>query len=319
MPANLTPQYLEADKRFKQAKTNEEKIACLQEMMALIPKHKGTEKMRADMKSRLSKLMKQKDKKSGTHRAVWYHFEKQGAGQVAIFGTVNTGKSSIVKILTGCQTEVAPYPFTTTVPITGMLIYEDVQIQLIDTPPMTEDSPPWLFHILRTADSMVWIIDVSADDLLETTELVIKKLQEANLYPSAENPAVNRKLIFIANKIDQPNARFGLEILKELIPNTSFIEVSVNHAQGLEDLKTRIFESLEVIRVYTKPQGKQPDLTDPVILKKGSSVLDAAHNLHKEFAVKLRYARLWDNKEHNGQMVERNYILKDRDIIEFHV
>ena len=319
MPANLTPQYLEADKRYKQAKTNEEKIAGLQEMMALIPKHKGTEKMRADMKSRISKLLKMKGQKSQTHHAIWYHFEKQGAGQVAVFGTPNVGKSSIVKILTGCQTEIAPYPFTTTIPITGMLIYEDVQIQLIDTPPLTEDSPPWLFHILRTADSIVWVIDVSSDDLLENTELTIRRLKETNLYPSSENPSVEKKVIIVVNKIDEINALFGLEILKELIGNKPVLQVSVNRGIGLGDLKTKIFESLEVIRVYTKPQGKQPDLTDPVILKRGSTVLDSAKTLHKEFAEKLKYARLWDNKQHNGQMVERSHILKDKDLIEFHV
>jgi hypothetical protein len=319
MPANLTPQYLGADKRFKQAKTSEEKIACLQEMYALIPKHKGTEKMRADIKTRLSKLMKQKGQKSQTHHAVWYHFEKQGAGQVAVFGVPNVGKSSIVKILTGCQTEVASYPFTTTAPITGMLIYEDVQIQLIDTPPLTEDSPPWLFHILRTADSVVWVIDVSSDDLLESTELCIGRLKETNLYPTAENPSLEKKLMIVANKCDESNALFGLEILKELVGDMPILQVSVKKGIGLEDLKTKIFESLGVIRVYTKPKGKEPDLTDPVILKKGSTVLDSAKTLHKDFAAKLKYARLWDKEKFSGQMVERTHILKDKDIIEFHV
>lgn len=319
MPANLTPQYLGADKRFKQAKTSEEKIACLQEMYALIPKHKGTEKMRADIKTRLSKLMKQKGQKSQIHRAVWYHFEKQGAGQVAVFGVPNVGKSSIVKILTGCQTEIAPYPFTTTIPITGMLLYEDVQIQLIDTPPLTEDSPPWLFHILRTAKSNVWVIDTSDDDLLENTELCIKRLQEGKLYPSAENPVVDKKMIIVANKSDEGNSLFGFEILKEMIPDASILSVSTKTGVGLEDLKTRIFESLDVIRVYTKPKGKQPDLTDPVIMKKGGTVLDAAKTLHKDFAAKLQYARLWDNDKYNGQRVDHNYVLKDKDIIEFHV
>lgn len=319
MPANLTPQYLEADKRFKQAKTNEEKIACLQEMYSVIPKHKGTEKMRADIKTRLSKLMKQKGKKSQTHRAVWYHFERQGAGQVAIFGVPNVGKSSIVKLLTGCQTEVASYPFTTTIPITGMLIYEDVQIQLIDTPPVTADSPPWLFHILRTADSFIWVIDTSDDDLVENTELCIKQLQKTNLYPSQENPTVDKKIIIVANKSDQSSSLFGLEILKEMIPDKPILQASCLSGVGLEDLKVKIFESLDVIRVYTKPQGKQPDLTDPVIMKKGGTVMDAAKTLHKEFAEKLNYARLWDNDKYNGQRVDRYYVLKDKDIIEFHV
>jgi ribosome-interacting GTPase 1 len=338
MPANLTPQYLEADKRFKQAKTADEKIACLQEMMALIPKHKGTEKMRADMKTRLSKLLKQKGQKSQTRRSVWYHFEKQGAGQVAIFGAANVGKSSIVKLLTNAHTEIAPYPFTTTTPLAGMMIYEDVQIQLIDTPPLTDDSPPWLFHIIRTADSSVWIIDVSADDLLEATEICIRRLKDANLFTSLDNSiqkenntmdtsanekeqseVLVRPMIIIANKSDEANALFGVEIIKELLPDTALLSVSTKTFNGLEELKIKIFESLEVIRVYTKPQGKQPDLTDPVIMKKGGTVLDAAKTLHKEFAAKLKYARLWDNNVHNGQMVEKHYVLKDKDIIEFHV
>ncbi|MEO0084780.1 MAG: TGS domain-containing protein [candidate division WOR-3 bacterium] len=330
MPANLTPQYLAAEKRYREAKTPEEKLVCLQEMYALIPKHKGTEKLQADIKSRISKLLKAKDRKSQTRRAVWYHFEKQGAGQVAIFGAVNVGKSSIVKILTNTPTEVAPYPFTTKIPIAGMLLYEDIQIQLIDTPPMTEDSPPWLFHIIRTADSSVWVIDVSADDLVENTEVCIKRLAQANLFFSSDEkqnltlPDISallptERLIVVANKIDEPNSRFGLEILKELLGDVPIISVSVKNKTGLEELKRQIFASLQIIRIYTKPQGKKPDLTEPVILKKGSTVLDAAKALHKEFAEKLRYARLWDNDKFNGQMVEKNYVLKDKDIIEFHI
>jgi len=341
MPANLTPQYLGADKRYRQAKTPEEKIICLQEMYALIPKHKGTEKLQADIKSRISKLTKSKGQKSQTRRSVWYHFEKQGAGQVAIFGAPNVGKSSIVKILTNAHTEIAPYPFTTTSPIAGMLIYEDIQIQLIDTPPLTDDSPPWFFHIIRTADSSVWVIDASSDDLLETTETCIRRLKETNLFPDSESlprsfqnenysqePTPNEKgrgevlikpIIIVANKSDEPNALFGLEIIKELIGDMPIIQVSVKNKNGLEELKQKIFESLEVIRVYTKPQGKQPDLIDPVIMKKGSSVLDAAKTLHKDFAAKLEFARLWDNDKHNGQRVDRNHLLKDKDIIEFHV
>jgi ribosome-interacting GTPase 1 len=341
MPANLTPQYLGADKRFREAKTSEEKIVCLQEMMALIPKHKGTEKMRADIKTRISKLLKMKGQKSQTRHATWYHFEKQGAGQVAVFGAPNVGKSSIVKILTNAQTEIAPYPFTTTSPIAGMLIYEDVQIQLIDTPPLTEDSPPWFFHIIRTADSSIWVIDASSDDLLETTEVCIKRLKEANLYPGSadmhsnlqnENHSlepmtndkereeiVNKPIYIVANKSDEPNALLGLEIIKELVPDMPIIQVSTKNGNGLEELKRRIFDSLEILRVYTKPKGKQPDLKDPVILKRGSTVFDAAKTLHKDFAANLKYARLWDNDKFTGQMVERSHILKDKDIIEFHV
>ncbi len=319
MPANLTPQYLEAEKRFRNAKTTEEKIVYLQEMLALIPKHKGTEKLQAEIKSRLSKLRKEQNQKSQTRRAVWYHIEKQGAGQVAVFGAANAGKSSIVKILTNASTEVAPYPFTTTTPIAGMMIYEDIQIQLIDCPPLTEDSPPWYFHILRSADANVLVIDAVADNLVESTEICIRRLKETNIISSPDSQLPAKPMIVVANKTDEPNALLGIEIIKEMISDFPIIPVSTKTYEGLEDLKTKIFKSLDIIRVYTKPPGKPPDLTEPVIIKRGSTVLDAGKTLHKDFAKNLKFARLWDGDKYHGQRVERNHILKDKDIVEFHI
>ncbi|MCX7785293.1 MAG: 50S ribosome-binding GTPase [candidate division WOR-3 bacterium] len=319
MPANLTPQYLEAEKRFRNAKTTEEKIVYLQEMLALIPKHKGTEKLQAEIKSRLSKLRKEQNQKSQTRRAVWYHIEKQGAGQVAVFGAPNVGKSSIVKILTNASTEIAPYPFTTTTPIAGMMIYEDIQIQLIDCPPLTEDSPPWYFHILRSADSTVFVIDAVADDLVESTEICIKRLKDTNIIPSSDSPISTKPMIVVANKTDEPNALLGIEIIKEMICDLPIVPVSTKTYEGLEDLKAKIFKSLDIIRVYTKPPGKPPDLTEPVIIKSGSTILDAGKTLHKDFAKNLKFARLWDGDKYHGQRVERTHILKDKDIVEFHI
>ncbi|MEO0091947.1 MAG: GTPase [candidate division WOR-3 bacterium] len=319
MPANLTPQYLEAEKRFRNAKTTEEKIVYLQEMLALIPKHKGTEKLQAEIKSRLSKLRKEQNQKSQIRRAVWYHIEKQGAGQVAVFGAPNVGKSSIVKVLTNASTEVAPYPFTTTTPIAGMMIYEDIQIQLIDCPPLTEDSPPWYFHILRSADSNVFVIDTVDDNLVESTEICLKRLRDTNILPSPDSQIPAKPMIVVANKTDEPNALLGIEIIKEMISDLPIVPVSTKTFEGLEDLKAKIFKSLDIIRVYTKPPGKPPDLTEPVIIKKGSTILDAGKTLHKDFAQNLKFARLWDGDKYHGQRVERNHILKDKDIVEFHI
>lgn len=319
MPANLTPQYLEAEKRFRNAKTNEEKLSCLQEMLATIPKHKGTEKLQAEIKSKISKLKKELTKKSGPKKTVWYHIDKQGAGQVVIFGAPNVGKSALVKTLTNAPTEIASYPFTTQVPIAGMLEFEDIQIQLIDTPPLTEDSEPWVFHIIRSSDLGVWVIDLASDAILESVEKIQNLLLNARLSIRPTNELQYKKTLIVGNKYDDPNADTRLVLVKELLKDFDILPISIMNFINLEQLKQKIFQSLDIIRVYTKKPGKPPDLNDPIILKKGSTVVEAAYYLHKDFAKTLNYARLWDANHYKGQRVERSHILKDRDIIEFHI
>ena len=319
MPANLTPQYLEAEKRYRQAKTDEEKLSCLQEMLALIPKHKGTEKLQAEIKTKISKLKRSFGKKSGLKRTIWYHIDKQGAGQVVIFGAPNAGKSALVKVLTNAPTEVADYPFTTQIPVAGMLQFEDIQIQLIDTPPITKDSEPWLFHIIRSGDLGVWVIDLAEKNLKQSTEQTLNLLLSARISPRPTTEMQYKKTIVVGNKYDEAAGLSALGELKELLPDFNIIPVSVKRFINLEQLKNAIFQNLDIIRVYTKKPGEPPDMKEPVILKAGSRVLDAAYHLHKDFAKTLNYARLWDSNHYKGQRVERNHILKDKDIIEFHI
>ena len=319
MPANLTPQYLEAEKSFRSAKTNEEKMSCLMEMLATIPKHKGTEKLQADIKSRIAKLKRTSSKKSGTKRSIWYHIEKQGAGQVVVFGAPNSGKSALVKTLTNAPTEVAAYPFTTLKPIAGMLEFEDIQIQLIDTPPVTEDSEPWLFHIIRSGDLAIWTIDLSDDAILETIDKIQNLLLPARISIRPTTEMQYKKTIIIGTKYDAPGAETGLTVVKEFLKDFDIFPISAEKFTNLEQLKQKIFQSLEIIRVYTKKPGQAAELNDPVILKIGSTVLESAYYLHKDFAKTLNYARLWDSNHYKGQRVERNHVLKDRDIIEFHI
>ncbi|MFB0509131.1 MAG: GTPase [bacterium] len=319
MPANLTPQYLDAEKRFRGAKTSEEKLTCLQEMLAVIPKHKGTEKLQAEIKTKISKLKKSLEKKSGAKRTIWYHIDKQGAGQVVIFGATNVGKSALIRALTNAPTEIGIYPYTTVRPVAGMLKFEDIQIQLIDTPPVTNDSEPWVFHLLRAGDLLVWVIDLADDSILETADQVQNLLLKARISvrPSAEIPY--KKTILIGSKYDVAGAEDRLKILKDYIKDFEILPISAEKSLNLDYLKKAIFQGLEIIRVYTKKPGHPPDLNDPVILKSGSTVIDAAYYLHKDFAKTLHYARLWDSNQYNGQRVERIHVLKDRDIVEFHI
>ncbi len=347
MPANLSPEYKKAEEQFRQAVTPEEKLAALEQMLSTIPKHKGTEKMQADLKTRIARLRRELSgsSKSGTKRADWYHIEKQGAGQVVVFGAPNTGKSALVQTLTNLPTTVAPYPFSTTIPAAGMMPYEDIQIQLVDTPPVVPDSPAWLFHICRTADLGVWLLDLSDDDILETTEKTRHILVTARVLPVAVqplladhsdlstadaqiSPATTTKsapsaspfhpVIVCGSKADAPGAPERLALVKELLQEEKILPISAQTGLGLAELKDTLFKLLNIIRIYTKKPGKPPALDDPVILRRGATVMDAAESLHKEIAAHLQYARLWNSSGYNGQRVERNHVCQDKDILEFH-
>ena len=322
MPANLSADYLKAEAKYRAATTSEEKLACLEEMFTTIPKHKGTEKMQADIKTRISKLKKEMaaPAKGGAKRGGdWFHVEKQGAGQVIVFGAPNCGKSALVRELTGLHQEVAPYPFTTTAPAAGMMPFEDIQIQLVDTPPVAPEAPAWLFHILRTGDVLLWLLDLGDDALLETTEQTQSLIANARIATRPHPELAVKKTIMLGTKTDDPQAADRLAILRELIGNVPLLMVSAEHHIGLEELKRQLYDSLGILRVYTKRPGKPPDLDDPVVLKQGSTVVDAAYHLHKDFAASLQFARLWNKTGYDGQRVERGHVLTDGDVIEFHI
>lgn len=320
MPANLTPDYKAAEERYKAARSDEEKLAGLEEMLSLIPKHKGTEKIQADLKTRISKLRKQPaSSKPGAKRSNWYQVEKQGAGQVALFGPPNSGKSSIVAAFTGAQTSVASYPFATVSPQAGMMPYEDIQIQLVDTPPIYEDTEPWVYHILRTADLLMMVLDLGDDNIIESIEKLLARLAERTIRTKPEPELLWKPTLTVGCKADCDGAAERQAIATEILGADYPIRpVSTTNHTGLEELRQAIFESLHIVRVYTKRPGHPPDMGDPVILKEGSTVLDAATHLHKDFAAQLKYAKYWDNDKFTGQRVERTHVLRDRSIIEFH-
>jgi len=330
MPANLSPEYKKAEERFRHAKSVGEKLVCLEEMLSTIPKHKGTEKMQADLKSRIAKLRKGSGDKKGAKRADWFHVEKQGAGQVAVFGAPNAGKSALVNALTGLPTTVAPYPFATAAPAAGMMPFEEIQIQLVDTPPLVPDSPAWVYHILRTADLAVWLVDLSDDALLDEVDETKNLLAGARITLAPSEELHFLKTMICGSKCDDPAAGDRLAILKEMLGDEEILPVSVVSGAGLEELKRRLFLALDKIRVYTKKPGKPADFSDPVIVKSGATVMDVAFHLHKDIAAGLSFARLWHKSEGqdvhqpaqasglDGRRVERGHICQDQDILEFH-
>lgn len=325
MPANLTPEYLEAEQRFKAAKTTEEKITALEEMQATIPKHKGTEKMQAELKRRLSKLRTEQARRPASRAGIIHRVEKEGAGQVALVGPPNSGKSLLVCRLTHAMPEVADYPFTTRAPAPGMLLFEDVQIQLVDLPPVhPEFHESWLFQVIREADRALLVVDLHDPDLLEDLETALAQLANAKVQlGEGEAPNVPgwlvKKTLLVANKLDAAGARDNLGILGELYgARFRILPVSAETGEGLEAMRREVFELLEIVRVYTKALGKKLEHTAPYVLKRGSRLMDLAARVHHDFLSQLKYARVWGHGKFEGQMVNRDYVLADRDVVELH-
>ncbi len=329
MPANLPPQYLEAEKRYRQAKHSPEKVRVLEEMLALLPKHKGTEKLQADLKRRLSKLKAELDKRPATKRGSGIFVEREGVGQVVLVGAPNAGKSALVCSLTNARPEVAAYPFTTRKPLCGMLEFENVKIQLVDLPAIAPELVEgWVLGIVRNADLLLWVVDLGSDDLFEQVEATEKILNQAKLIPvavlerteGAEPGQVYKRTLVLGNKADLPGATDRFLLLQEHVGGRfHLISVSAVAGTGLQEIRRQLYEALEVLRVYTKPPGKMAELSQPVVLPRGSTLLQAAEAVHKDFAAKLKYARVWGSGKFEGQRVHREYLVQDGDVIEFHI
>jgi len=327
MPANLTPVYRQAEARFKAAVTREEKMATLEEMLRVIPKHKGTEHLQADLRSRLSKLRqepaKKKPGKGPSHR-----IPKEGAGQVTLVGAPNSGKSSLVATLTHAKPEVAPYPLTTLKASPGMMPFEDVAFQLVDLPPLChEHVEPWVYDLIRASD-LVWIV-ISAKAPLQGLELVEELLSKKalGLYPAGSDPPESprpgwtyKRAILVATGMDLPGAQGDLEALAELMELPwPQVRVSTTTTDGMDALGPACYKALDIIRIYSKEPRKDPDLTRPFTLRRGSTVEDLAKAIHKEIAQNIKFARVWGASAFDGQSVHENHVLEEGDVVELHV
>jgi len=326
MPANLPPQYFDAEKNFREAKDPMEKIAALEEMLAIMPKHKGTDHLRAELRTRIAKLTQLAAKKSGARRASMV-IEKEGAAQVAVIGLPNAGKSQLISTITNASPPVAEYPFTTHSATPGMMEFENIKIQMLDTPPLAPQAIQfWLPPLLRRADALLIMVDLSNNPLEQMAAVVtqLKKMRivlgEGGGGGDPEFTVWHRKALIIGNKLDLDGAAPNYEALKAKYEGRfPVIAVSARQGTGLEELKAKIYEVLDIIRVYTKVPGKKPDFTDPIVVDRGSTLADAAAEVHKDFAADMKYARIWGSGKHDGVMARRDHVLEDGDIIELHL
>lgn len=324
MPANLTQQYYAAEEAYKQASTYEEKLAALEEMLATVPKHKGTEKIQAEIKKRLSRMRKEggQGQGSGSRQEDPFSIESQGAGQVLLLGPPNSGKSALVQALTNAKTEPTEYPFATVLPIPGMMAYEDTAIQLVDTPPYVADAVPGNFgSAIRNAHLLALVLDLTDQDSVDHLVSMLDYLREKRILREEAPPGVRAltcdKLLILGNKADSADYQEMVGLIEELVPDCpTLLPVSAVTGYNLDQFRALAFERLQVIRVYTKRPGKEPDLARPFILPAGSTVSDLAEFIHKDLADNLKTAKVWGSSKFDGQAVNHDYTLADRDIVE---
>jgi ribosome-interacting GTPase 1 len=331
MPANLTPQYKKAEEEYRRAQTPEEELRCLEAMLREIPKHKGTDKLQAELKAKISKAKHEvehvgKAGKKGHHGP---HIQRQGAGRATIVGGPSAGKSQLLARLTRATPEVAPYPFTTREPQPGMMLWEDVQVQLVDTPPITADVlDPSVLGLIRGSDLALLLFDAGSDEGIDDLQAVLDRLNQTKTRLARESSLDEEDVglsftqtFLVHNKIDLPGAEERIALLAEFCPlDFREFRISAEHGTGLEELRSAIYHALDVVRVYTKlPAKKEADYDRPFTLKRGGTLLDVAELVHRDLAAGFKYARVWGSAVlAPGTQMKADYVVHDKDVVEIH-
>jgi ribosome-interacting GTPase 1 len=339
MPANLSPEYKDAQEKFRRSREPQEKLECLREMLRTIPKHKGTEHLQAEIKSRVKELTEELGgpKKGAARGGPDLTVRHEGAAQIALVGPPNSGKSSLHSRLTGSHAVVGPYPFSTKYPLPGMLLHEDVQFQLVDLPPVTEDYlEPWMTGTLHNADAVALVVDLSDPACVDQLGAVERRFAEKKISlvprldePPAATPAEDEldpfrarlPAVLLANKADlfaDPGAE--LAVFRELAPDPfDSHAVSAETGSGLAGIGAALFSLLGIVRVYSKVPGHPPDMGRPFALRGGGTVRDVAQQVHRGLASELKFARVWgESAEFDGQQVSATHAVRDRDVVELH-
>jgi ribosome-interacting GTPase 1 len=336
MPANLSPEFKKAEQDFRAARDERERLACLKEMLRTIPKHKGTEHLQADIKSRIKALTEELagPKKGGARTGPITTIRPEGAAQIALLGPPNSGKSSLHQALTSSRAPIGAYPHTTQEPMAGMCAYEDIWLQLVDLPALSEDYvAPWLHSALQPADAALLIVDLADPACTDQVVFVLDALSDKKVElhkhwpggntapPPSDDPFLLRlPAALLANKADLVAGTDDLAVLLELTGlDLPAFAISVQTGQGLEMLPPYLFEQLGIVRVYTKTPGKPADRDKPFTVFRGGTVLDVAALVHKDIAESLRFARAWGRNVFDGQQVGPDHAVEDGDVLELHM
>jgi len=300
MPVNAHPDYIYAEKEFLNAQNDEDKLRAMEKMISLVPKHKGAENLRAQLKLRYKKLKEkiivEKKSKKGSRIGI-----KKEDMQAVIIGKTGTGKSSLLSLLTNAHPEIADYDFTTKVPIIGMMNYNGVNIQLIEVPAI--ESEYYDRGVVNSADSVLILIT----NISQISEIE-KKLDK-----------FMGKKIILFNKIDLLSENEKRKIFATLQSRKyNFVLISTETKEGIEPMKEKLFQSFGKIRVYTKQPSEKQKTKKPIILNPNSVVKDVSEKILKGFSSKIKETRIWGpSSKYQGQVVGLNHKVKDLDVVEF--
>ncbi|MBN1954541.1 MAG: TGS domain-containing protein [Anaerolineae bacterium] len=325
MPTNLPPECVEIEQQYRAAKSIPEKIQYLEELLGAIPKHKGTDRLRADYRRRLSKLKDAAQSRKGAGRQESpFQIDREGAGQVAVIGLANVGKSALVAALTNASPEVADFPFTTWAPTPGMMEVEYVQIQLIDTPPLDRDfAEPEFLNLLRRVDLILLVVDLQSYPIQQFEDALafLARNRIAPGHLAGRDPGQRAlrfiPLLVVVNKCDDERLAEDFDVLCELLGEEwTLVPASATTGYNLPGLKRAVLDQLGLIRIFAKPPGKEADLTAPFVMKKGGTVEEFAGKIHQDFLKSLKTARVWGSAAFDGQTVGRDYVLQDGDVVE---
>jgi ribosome-interacting GTPase 1 len=340
MPANLSPEYKLAEAAYRKAREPKLRLDHLREMLRVIPKHKGTEHLQADIKARIKDLTGELEHgpKGGGRTGPALVVRPEGAAQIALLGPPNAGKSLLHARLTGSHAHDAPYPFTTQFPEPGMMLHDDVHFQLIDLPAVSPEHPvPWLASALQMADAALLVIDLSEPSCVEQLQCVHAVLRERRVSLSERWPAtagdtgiplaadddpfaLRLPALLLANKSDRiADAQAELDAFRELAAAAyPALSISAATGRGLAEIGPWLFQNLGIVRVYTKLPGKPADHQRPFTLRRGQTVRDVARLVHKDLERTLRFARVTGHSGFGGQQVGPEHLLADGDVVELH-
>jgi ribosome-interacting GTPase 1 len=330
MPANLTPDYLAAEQKLREARTPQEKLDALEEMLRTIPKHKGTDHLQADIKRRIKQTKQDATKSAAKTSSHAYYVKPEGIGQVFLVGPPNSGKSSLLDALTNAKPQIASFPFTTQIYQPGMMRYEDVSIQLVDMPPLSPQAPvPWYCSVVRYGNAALLVVSLASDDILTEVEDLARMLADGKVVLAARNEPAGQfdtgvaalRTLMVATHAHAPDAAARLELLQEVTGQRwPVVTLDLEDPASAEPLRKAIYDMLGLIRTYSKLPGKPPDRADPFVLKAGTTVEVLAGRIHKEMKEGLQYARIWSKDgKIDGLRVPRDYLLQEGDVAEIHI
>jgi len=295
---NQSVEYKQAELNFLTAGTSEEKLTALREMIRTAPKHKSSEKMLANLKTRYVKLKKEVETEKSKKKGRSIGIKKEGDAQVTVLGFTKSGKSSLLAELTNARPKISEIPFTTLKPEIGTLNLDGITVQMVELPAYLENKE--MLSIARASDLILALV-TSLEELTSLSAIL-------------KNENIRAKTVFILNKVES----ISPEELKKFF-KLNVLRISTKEKAGIDDVKQKIFENIGLIRIYTKEPGKKPS-EKPMIIKKDASVRGIAEKIRKDFPDRFIKAKIWGKSaKFPGQTVGIEHVLVDKDIVELYI